>query len=124
MSRAVSANYESLFNASPAAYLVLAPNPPEFTIAAVTDAYLAATNTCRDTIIGRSLFEVFPDNPNDPRADGVRKLRASLMRVLETRAADRMAIQKYDIPRRNADGGFEERYWNPLNTPFSMDGDG
>ena len=29
-----------------------------------------------------------------------------------------MAVQKYDIPKPTAEGGgFEERYWSPLNTP-------
>jgi PAS domain S-box-containing protein len=110
-------DYQSLFNAAPAAYLVLAPDPPKFNIIAVTDVYLAASMTRREEIIGRSPFEVFPDNPDDPRADSVAKLRASLTRVLETCSADIMAIQKYDIPRRSPDGGFEERYWSPANTP-------
>ena len=110
-------DYEALFHAIPGLYLILAPNPPEFTILAVTDAYLAATMTQRENILGRGLFEVFPDNPNDPHADGMRNLRASLTRVLESRAADTMAIQKYDIPRSSAEGGFEERYWSSVNTP-------
>lgn len=108
-------DYEALFNAAPAPYLVLAADPPKFTIIAVTDAYLAATVTERGPILGRGLFEVFPDNPDDPKADGVRNLRASLMRVLAHRRPDQMPIQKYDI--RRPEGGFEERYWTPLNSP-------
>ena len=58
----------------------------------------------------RALFEVFPDNPDDPQATGTRNLRASLERVLRDRVADAMAVQKYDIPRPAAEGGgFEER---------------
>jgi hypothetical protein len=78
--------------------------------------------TSRDAILGRGLF--FPDNPDTPAADGVRNLRASLMRVLAHRTADRMAVQKYDIRRPEAaGGGFEERYWSPVNTPV-LDPDG
>lgn len=99
----------------PGLYLVLAP---DLTIAAVNDAYAQATMTIRQEILGRNIFEVFPDNPDDPFADGVSNLRASLGRVLQFRRPDAVAIQKYDIPRRNAaDGSFEERYWSPLNTP-------
>jgi len=111
-----SVDYEKLFNSAPAAYLILAPDSPHFTIVAVTDAYLAATMTKREEILGRGLFEVFPDNPQDPKADGVRNLRASLLRVLENRRPDQMAIQKYDIPRPDG-SGFEECYWTPVNTP-------
>src|SRR2546428_7515922 len=35
--------------------------------------------------LGRGIFDVFPDNPDDPAADGVRNLRASLERVLAHR---------------------------------------
>ena len=35
----------------------------------------------RERMIGRALFEVFPDKPDDPAADGVNNLRASLDRV-------------------------------------------
>jgi light-regulated signal transduction histidine kinase (bacteriophytochrome) len=74
--------------------------------------------TRREHILGRNIFEVFPDNPADPHADGVRKLRASLERVLQSRAADVMPVQKYDIRRPESEGGgFEERYWSPLNSP-------
>jgi PAS domain S-box-containing protein len=108
-------HFQALFEASPGLFLVLRPDR---TIVAASDAYLAATMTRREDIVGRNLFDVFPDNPDDPAATGVRNLRASLDRVLQGRAADTMAVQKYDI-RRPADqgGGFEERYWSPVNSP-------
>lgn len=108
----------SLLEAAPGAYLVL---DPTFNIVAVTDAYLRATLTVRDEILGRALFDVFPDNPSDPEATGTRNLRASLETVLQTRAPHAMAVQKYDI-RRPDSGEFEERYWKPLNTPVLIGG--
>ena len=58
------------------------------------------------------------DNPDDPGATGTANLRASLDRVLESRAADTMAVQKYDIRKPESEGGaFEERYWSPRNSP-------
>ena len=74
--------------------------------------------TERSAIVGRHLFEVFPDNPDDPTADGVAKLGASLARVARDRVADTMDIQHYDIRRpREQGGGFEVRYWSPVNSP-------
>jgi signal transduction histidine kinase/ActR/RegA family two-component response regulator len=108
-------DFQALFEAAPGLYLVLAP---DLRIVAASNAYLHATMTTRDAIVGRGLFEVFPDNPNDPAADGVRNLRASLDRVLETRAGDAMAVQQYDVRRPDSEGGeFEERYWSPFNSP-------
>lgn len=111
----ISPDFEAVFNAAPGNYLLLSP---DFTIIGVNQAYLAATMTVREDIVGRGLFEVFPDNPDDPAADGVRNLRASLLRVLAQKRPDRMPIQKYDIRRPDVEGGgFEERYWSPLNSP-------
>ncbi|SDC54641.1 PAS fold-containing protein [Bradyrhizobium brasilense] len=91
---------------------------PDFRIVAVSDAYLRATKTERAAILGRGLFEVFPDNPDDPTADGVRNLRASLERVVQFRRPDTMTVQKYDIRKPESEGGgFEERYWSPRNSP-------
>ena len=111
-------DYTALFEHSPGLLLILAPNPPAFTILDATNAYLKATLTERAAIVGRRLFDVFPDNPDDPQATGTSNLRASLDRVLATRAPDTMALQKYDIRRPEAQGGgFEERYWSPVNAP-------
>jgi signal transduction histidine kinase/DNA-binding response OmpR family regulator len=108
-------DFESLFESAPGLYLVL---DPELTIVAVTDAYLDATMTKRAEILGRALFEVFPDNPDDPDATGVANLRSSLDRVRSELVPDTMAVQKYDIRRPESEGGgFEVRYWSPLNTP-------
>jgi signal transduction histidine kinase len=111
----VELDYRKLFEATPALYLVLDPG---LRIVAVTDAYLQATMTKREQIVGRDLFEVFPDNPDDPGADGVSNLRASLQRVSQSCATDTMAVQKYDIRRPEEDGGgFEVRWWSPVNSP-------
>ena len=108
-------DFQALFESAPGLYLVLTP---DFKIVAVSEAYLRATMTKRESILGRGIFDVFPDNPDDPAATGVRNLRASLERVLQNRAPDTMAVQKYDIRRPDsAGGGFEERYWSPVNSP-------
>jgi PAS domain S-box-containing protein len=109
------AEFRALFESAPGCYLVLSP---DLTIVAVTDAYLRATITKREDIVGRGLFDVFPDNPDDPAATGVTNLRASLGRVLATKQPDAMPLQKYDIRRpASAGGGFEERHWKPVNFP-------
>lgn len=106
-------SFRLLFENVPGLYLILLP---DLTIIAVSNAYLEATLTKREEILNRNLFEVFPDNPDDPDATGVSNLRASLTIVLETRKPHTMAVQRYDV--RGADGNFEERYWSPLNKPL------
>ncbi|WP_342129816.1 EAL domain-containing protein [Hydrogenophaga sp. OTU3427] len=114
-------DFRALFDAAPGLYLVLDTG---LRIVAVNDAYARATMTRREAIVGKSLFDVFPDNPDDPGNEGVRNLRASLMRVLRTGQPDAMPVQQYDIRKPPEEGGgFEVRYWSPLNTPV-LDGEG
>jgi PAS domain S-box-containing protein len=108
-------DFQALFQSAPGLYLVLTP---DLTIAAVSDAYMRATMTKREEILSRGIFEVFPDDPADPSATGVRNLRTSLQRVLQHKTPDAMAVQKYDIRRPESEGGgFEERFWSAFNSP-------
>lgn len=110
-----SPDFQRLFESVPGAYLVL---DPRFRVVAATDAYLAAAHTTRGALMGRDLLEVFPANTEAPDGSGTQSLRESLETVVRSRVPHRMAAQKYDIPRASAmGGGFEERYWNPVNTP-------
>ena len=102
----------------PHPYLLLTP---DLRIAEANDAYIGATLTRRDDIVGRPVFEALPDNPAWAEADGVRNLGASLARVVEHRRPDRMGIQRHDV--RRPDGVYEERWWSSLNTP-ALDQDG
>ena len=115
-------DFQLLFESSPDVLLVLLPDSPRFTMVAATEARLRATHTTREDTMGRGLFEVFPDNPEDLGATGTSNLRASLERVLLTREADTMAVQKYDI--RGPDGSFQRKHWSPKNIPvLSPQGD-
>lgn len=105
-------DYTQLFDAVPVACLVLTP---QLVIVASNPAREQATGRAHDDVAGRHLFEAFPDNPDDPEARGVRNLNASLQRVLASGEPDRMAVQRYDLAA--AEGGYEERYWQPVNVP-------
>jgi len=107
-------DYRKIFESSPALFLILGADE-SFPILDASDAYLRATYTGRDAIVGRPLFEVFSDNPENSSATGVTNLRSSLNRVLASGLPDTMAVQRYDV--RGPDGVFEERYWSPVNAP-------
>src|SRR5580698_6233114 len=115
-------DFQLLFEESPDVLIALLPDSPRFTVVAATRARLAATHSTREETIGRGLFELFPDNPDDPEAQATANLRASLERVLATKSPDTMAVQKYDIPLPGR--GFEAKYWSPRNIPvLSPSGD-
>ncbi|MEU4625387.1 ATP-binding protein [Actinoplanes sp. NPDC023801] len=112
LGRDSSVDHRALFLAVPTPVLVL---DTRLVIVEANEAYLTATMRSRDELVGRPVFDAFPDNPDDPSASGVSMWGASLRRVLSERVTDVMAIQKYDIPR--PDGGFDTRFWAPANAP-------
>ncbi|WP_135851093.1 PAS domain-containing protein [Halorussus salinus] len=108
--------FRQLFENVPGAYLILKPD--DYEIVAVTDAYLEATMTERTEILGESLFDVFPDDPQTD-AEGVHALQASLKRVTAERQEDVMPVTHSPIPLPESEGGgFEDRWWSPINTPI------
>lgn len=108
--------YQQLFETSPHPYLVLRADST-FTIVAVNNKYLEVTGTRSEAMVGRGLFDIFPDNANDLASDSVNHLLTSLNHVLSTKHADVMSVQKYDIPLRDGSGNFVPKYWSPVNTP-------
>ena len=109
-------DFITIFEKTPGSCLIL---DTHFTIVAQNDAHARSTMTKREETVGRLLFEVFPDNPNDSNADGLSLLRASLLNVMKTCAADTIPVLKFDIERPMSEGGgFEVRYWSVTNTPI------
>ncbi|MFF8507725.1 PP2C family protein-serine/threonine phosphatase [Streptomyces sp. NPDC015492] len=90
---------------------------PDLAYADVNEEYVRLSGRTREQLVGRYLFDVFPDNPDDPTATGARNLEASLRRVLTTGERDTMALQRYDVESVDRPGEWEERYWSPVNAP-------
>jgi len=107
-----SLDFRRLFDAAPSLYLLLTP---DLVIAAANDAFLRATMTRREDIVGRHLFDVFPDDPERSADTGLSGVRASIERVTRERVADEVPMQRYDLPL--PDGRLERRYWNIRSSP-------
>jgi diguanylate cyclase (GGDEF)-like protein/PAS domain S-box-containing protein len=115
----LAGDFRMLFEGVPGLYLVLTP---DLYILGASNLYLEATRKNREEIVGRHLFEVFPDNPEVP-SGAVHNTRASMARVLEQRRTDVMPVQRHDI-RDPESGRFVEKHWSPTNSPvFNEQGD-
>ncbi|MET7294676.1 SpoIIE family protein phosphatase [Streptomyces griseoloalbus] len=115
-----SIDYAAVYRALPGMVALLTP---DLVFADVNEAFVRGSGRSREDLVGRSLFDVFPDNPNDRESMGADNLRASLLRVLSTGERDSMAVQRYDVESPERPGEWEERYWSPVNTPvFGPDG--
>jgi PAS domain-containing protein len=113
-------DYAAVFRDFPGPVALLTP---EFTFADANVMYLEVAGRGREELLGRNVFDAFPDNPGDPDATGTTNVRASLQRVLATGERDSMPLQRYDVEVPGSPGVFEERYWSTINTPiFGPDG--
>ncbi len=96
----------------------------DYIIVEATDAYLEMTMRKREDIVGKKVFDAFPDNPDDPNSKNTGLLRQSIDNAIKTRKPDVMDLLRYDIPRPEADGGgFETKYWDVTHVPV-LDDDG
>lgn len=107
-------DYAAVFRGLPGMVALITP---ELMFADANDEFLRMSARTREQVVGRYLFDVFPDNPNNPAATGMRNLEASLQRVLSTGERDAVALQPYDVQSLERPGEWVERYWSPVNAP-------
>jgi hypothetical protein len=80
---------DSVFQALPRPTVLL---DTDFVIRAVNKAYLTATSREADELVDVAMFDAFPDNPEDPDADGAANLNRSLERAARFQRPDNMLI--------------------------------
>ncbi|RKH93351.1 response regulator [Corallococcus sp. AB038B] len=114
-------DFQTLFELSPNPYMLL---DRELRYVTANSAYLRVTASRLENLVGRTPFDAFPHDPDDPANASTRMLRDSFRRVLTERVPDTLAIIPYRVPRQT-DGGvvLEERYWSATHTPL-LDGRG
>jgi signal transduction histidine kinase len=118
VSRAGIVDFRLLFESVQGLFLALLPDA-EFTIAGVNDAYLMATLTSREQIVGRGLFDVLAANRSNASSDAISRLRASLQRVLTTGIPETMPVQEGDVTAVGE--GVPECYWRRSSFPVMDD---
>jgi hypothetical protein len=87
-------------------------------IRASSSAYEHVTLRERGELCGQFLFDAFPDNPDDPQANGTSNLAASLETAMRSGREHNMRIQRYDIRDPAAPEQFLPKVWSPTNTPL------
>lgn len=110
-----------LFEATPGKRVVFLPDAPAFTIIAASKDMRQFVGRTNEQMVGKSVFETFPANPDDTDATGHKNLRASLQYVVQHKAPHQMEKQRYDVATE--DGSFNEIYWQNTSTPV-LNGEG
>ena len=78
----------------------------------------------REDIIGKLIFDIFPEKTNSSLPNSEDNLRASFNRVIQTKLSDKMMMQQYDIKLKRFEQGndyFEILFWQPYNSPVLDD---
>ncbi|EDY59760.2 MULTISPECIES: SpoIIE family protein phosphatase [Streptomyces] len=107
-------DYAAVFRALPGMVALLTP---ELVYVDVNDDFVRNTGRAREQLLGRYIFDVFPENPNDPAAAGMRETRESMLRAVATGERDTMAVLRYDIEDPQRPGHWREHFWSPVNAP-------
>ncbi|HLK26384.1 MAG TPA: HWE histidine kinase domain-containing protein [Caulobacteraceae bacterium] len=113
--QSVAPDFRAVFESTPRPMLLLAADPPRYTILAVNKAHAQAFNTTPASLIGRGVLEVFGSHPPPQVQAFMDAIRTSMERVLETGRAHQMQTRPY--PVRTAEGKTEERFWSAVNAP-------
>lgn len=109
-------DYKAVFQALPGMVALL---DTDLIYVDANEDFQRLSGRSREQLVGRYIFDVFPDNPDNPAATGMSNVRASLRRVAATGERDAMALQRYDVEDAGNPGHWEERYWSPVNAPVA-----
>ncbi|MEX0724278.1 MAG: PAS domain S-box protein [Gracilimonas sp.] len=104
-----------IFKASPTPTSIVLADDPEFTFVQVNDAYCKMTQRSEEELIGNSLFESFPPNPEEENPTGIERVISSFRKVIKTGQKHEMNTTRYDIVLD--DENYKERYFKIVNTP-------
>ncbi|MER6346724.1 PP2C family protein-serine/threonine phosphatase [Streptomyces sp. NPDC001595] len=113
-------DYAAVFRALPGMVALLTP---DLVYADANDDFVQLSGRSREQLVGRYIFDVFPENPDDAAGGGMRETEASMLRVVATGERDTMALLRYDIEDPKRPGLWHVHFWSPVNAPV-VDADG
>lgn len=108
-------DFQGLFEVTPVALMVL---DHELRYVAANAEYLRLTASRLEDLLGREVFERFPNDPDDPNNVPARMLRASFERVLATGRPDHLALIPYKVPMHvGGEVRVVDRVWSATHRP-------
>lgn len=117
-------DFEALFRASPYPYLVM---DTDLTVLDANKAYLQTTGTTRESIVGRYVFDAFPENSEAPESTHIAEIKDSLEKAIATGKPDTAGFLRYTLqvthPHNEMDSekpkpDLERQYWQAIATPI------
>jgi PAS domain S-box-containing protein len=113
-------NIQAVYRNLPVPSLIVYPDLPDFTIAYGNDAFLKATSSTLEDIIGNSFFTVFIKNPGSDCEIGKETTSSVLTQALVNKEPQKILLQRYDFRKENSIE-VERHYWNTEIYPILDD---
>ncbi len=111
-----TSSFVSAFKAIPFPILILFPDDPVFSVAEVNPAFLKIVNRNESDILGKSIFDFFPENKlKSPKPTN--DLLKSLREVTSSKKPHKMPVQKY-VVGGEGNNNTEKRYFECENIPL------
>jgi hypothetical protein len=106
--------HDAVFLAQPTPTMLLRE---DFTIAAVSRSYAESTGRCEEALVGRNVFDMFPENPEQSETGSRAAFADSFERVLRTGRPHRLNALRYDVEDPWRPGRFLRRRWSVVSVP-------
>lgn len=108
-------DFQMIFDLMPGNFVILQPNNPDYNILAISDDMLQIIAQERQQVVGKSVFKVFPKNPEVLPATEPSSLRFSLQNAIQQKKPNKIPFVRYDAPQPT--GVLQERYWSASTKP-------
>lgn len=111
-------DYQGVFRALPGPLALLTPDG---VVIDVNESLIQTLGRAREQLCGRTLFEDFPANPDDPGSAAIAEIRESIESVATTGESSSLGPVRYDMEDPGRPGEFEERYWTIVHEPVFVE---
>lgn len=112
----IAIDYETLFKALFAAYIVFNVDDPHFTIVEENEAHATIAMRDRSDVVGKALLEAFPDTSEAYLTTGHSELVESIRKVIRTGKSDVMPRLQYAF--KDPSGKFKQMDWSISHHPI------
>jgi PAS domain S-box-containing protein len=97
--------------------LFLLPDSPKFTVIDANDAYLKVTGTQLSQIVGRNMFDIFPEAGGEDSQKRMKAFRSALENAFRLKKPSKVRLQRYDV-KINKKSEPIVKFWNSDTTPI------
>ena len=97
--------------------LFLLPDSPRFTVIDANDAFLRATGMLLAQVVGRSMFDIFPEAGGEDSQKRTKAFRSALENAFRLKKPSKVRLQRYDV-RVNNQSEPLKKFWNSDTVPI------